>query len=278
MTDISMEAGVAPRQRRARNWLDLSAKIWFVVTAIGQWLFVFYINGFFGSRFIARGVDGFEGTHLPNGYVPGDDVGNSALALHVLAGGLIIAAGQIQLIPAIRAHLPRLHRYSGWFYMMASVAVSVAGMYLVWTRDRQIGSLIQDIGTTGSGVLVMLFVPLALYYAITRNFAAHRRWALRLFMVVSAVWFLRLLIFGWLMLTGGYGMDFNTFTGPFLYFAGFAQYLLPLAVLELYFWAQKPKNKAWRGAVAGVITVFSAYMAVGIFAITMGFWIPRVLH
>ncbi len=278
MTDISMEPIAAPRNRRARNWLDLSAKIWFVVTAIGQWFFVFYINGFFGPRFISRGVDGFEGTHLPNGYVPGDDIGNSALALHVLAGGLIIAAGQIQLIPAIRSKLPRLHRYSGWFYMMASVAVSVAGMYLVWTRERQIGSLIQDIGTTGSGVLVMLFVPLALYYAIKRNFAAHRRWALRLFMVVSAVWFLRLLIFGWLMLTGGYGMDFKTFTGPFLYFAGFAQYLLPLAVLELYFWAQKPKNKAWRGAVAGMITVSSAYMAVGVLAITMGFWIPRVLH
>lgn len=276
MTDISMGARVAPRRGRARNWLDISAKIWFLVTAIGQWMFVLYIAGYYGLRFAGGGLAGFEGTHLANGFIVGDSMGNMAVAIHILVAGLIIAAGQIQLVPAIRTKLPRLHRYSGWFYMIASVIVSVAGIFLVWTRERVIGSFLTDIGTTGSGVLVMIFMPIALYYAIKRDFAAHRRWVLRLFMAVSAVWFLRLMTFGWFVLTGGIGIDGKTFTGPFINFVHFAQYLLPLAVLELYFWAQKPKNKAWRAGVATVIVLGSAYMAVGVFGIASFSWIPKI--
>ncbi|SDE22727.1 DUF2306 domain-containing protein [Kordiimonas lacus] len=276
MSDIMMDAGTPARPKRARNWLDLSAKTWFVVTAIGQWLFVAYIAGYYGKRFAAGGVGGFADTHLANGFMAGDSMGNVALAIHILVAGLIIAAGQIQLVPGIRNKIPRLHRYSGWFYMTASVVVSIAGTYLVWTRPRVIGSLIQDIGVTGSGVLVMAFVPLALYCAIKRDFAAHRRWALRLFMVVSAVWFLRLMTFGWFLTTGGIGIDGKTFSGPFLYVVSFAQYLLPLAVLELYFWAQKGKNKAHRGKVAGVVFLMTAFMAVGVVGISSFSWIPKI--
>ncbi|GGD63247.1 DUF2306 domain-containing protein [Lacimicrobium alkaliphilum] len=276
MTDITIEANTPACQKRKPDWLSLSAKTWFIVTAIGQWLFVAYIVGYYGLRFAEGGVGGFAGTHLANGFIAGDSMGNMALAIHILVAGLIIAAGQIQLVPAIRNKLPLLHRCSGWFFMIASVIVSIAGFYLTWSRERVIGSLIQDIGVSGSGVLVMLFVPIALYYAIKRNFAAHRRWALRLFMVVSAVWFLRLMIYGWFMTTGGIGIDGKTFSGPFLEVVSFAQYLLPLALLELYFWAQKPKNKPHQGAVAAVIFLVSAAMAIGVFAISSASWIPKI--
>ena len=274
MTDIVAPVSGAVRRKPARNWLDLSAKTWFVVTAIGQWLFVAYILTYYGSRFVKNGVEGLNGVKLANGYIAGDTVGNSAVMFHVLFAGLIIAAGQLQLIPGIRARLPKVHRWAGRFYMAASVLVSMAGMYLVWSRPRVIGSLIQDIGVTGSGVLVMVFVPLALYYAIKRDFAAHRRWALRLFMVVSAVWFLRAMTFGWFLTTGGIGIDMHTFSGPTLYVIAFAQYLLPLAVLEAYFWAQKPKNKGHRGKVASVLFLLTGFMAIGIFAISAFSWIP----
>jgi len=276
MSDITMDTGAPVRPKRARNWLDLSAKTWFVVTAIGQWLFVAYILAYFGGIFLSSGAPGFGETHLPNGYIEGDTLGNLSLVVHILVAGFIIAAGQIQLVPQIRSKLPRLHRYSGWFYMIASLVVSAAGLYLSWSRPDEIGNLVTKLGTSLGGVLAFIFVPLALYYAIKRDFAAHRRWALRLFMVVSAVWFLRLMIFGWFMTTGGIGIDPKTFTGPFLNVAHYAQVLLPLAVLELYFWAQKPRNKAHRGKVAGVVFLMTACMAVGVFSVTLGFWLPRM--
>ncbi|ALS98082.1 DUF2306 domain-containing protein [Lacimicrobium alkaliphilum] len=276
MTDITIDANTPLQHKRKTDWLSLSAKTWFIVTAIGQWLFVAYIAGYYGLRFAEGGVGGFAGTHLANGFIAGDNMGNTALAIHILVAGLIIAAGQMQLIPAIRNTVPRLHRYSGWFFMIASLIVSIAGFFLTWSRERVIGSLIQDIGVSGSGVLVMLFVPIALYCAIKRNFAAHRRWALRLFMVVSAVWFLRLMVYGWFMTTGGIGIDSKTFSGPFLEVVSFAQYLLPLAVLELYFRAQNSISTPYRAIVASVILLFSAAMAIGVFAITSSSWIPKM--
>ncbi len=276
MTDISLEASTAALGKREYNWLDISGKIWFVTTAFGQWLFFIYIIGHFGVRFTTDGVSGFEGTQLANGFIPGDQVGNTALAVHILVGGLIVAAGQIQLIPRIRNKLPRLHRYSGWFYMLASMAVSIAGGGLVWSRERVIGSLIQDIGVTIGGLLVLMFVPLALYYAMNKNFVAHRRWALRLFMVVSAVWFLRLMTFAWFIFGGGVGIDVKTFSGPFLEMANFAQYLLPLALLEIYFLVQKPKYQQYRPAVAGLIIFFSGIMLVGILSISSVWWLPKI--
>jgi Predicted membrane protein (DUF2306) len=277
MTDITGDILVtAPPLKRQHNWLNYSAKYWFIVTAIGQWLFVVYLIGYYGARFVGNGIEGFEGTHLANGFIVGDGIGNIALVFHVLMAGAIIAAGQIQLIPRIRHKIPHLHRYSGWFYMFASVIVSIAGIYLAWSRDRVIGSLIQDIGVTGSGVLVMLFMPIALYYAVKRNIAMHRRWALRLFMVVSAVWYLRLMIFGWFVATGGVGIDVETFSGPFLNIVSFAQYLLPLAVLELYFWAQKTKNEIHCRAVAGLVLLMSLAMTVGVVGVSISIWFPYI--
>ena len=203
-------------------------------------------------------------------------IGNIVLVFHILVAGMIIAAGQIQLVPAIRKKIPRIHRYSGWFYMLASVSVSIAGIFLIWSRERVIGSFIQDIGTTGSGVLVMIFMPIALYYAINKNFVAHRRWALRLFMVVSAVWFLRIMTFGWFFTTGGIGIDMATFSGPFLTVVHFAQYLLPLFVLELYFLAQKTTKEIYRRAVAGLIFFTSSVMAIGVFTVNAAIWIPHI--
>lgn len=260
----------------AKDWLTISAKTWFIVTAIGQWLFVIYIAGFFGLRFLANGLTGFEDTHLANGFIPGDGMGNVALALHILVAGLIIAAGQLQLLPNIRQHLPRLHRYSGRFYMIASIVVSAAGIYLMWSRERVIGSVWQDVGTTFGGLLTFALVPIALYYAIKRDIPTHRRWALRLFMVVSAVWYLRLMIFGWILATGGAGMDMDSFSGPFLVVVHFAQYLLPLAFLELYFLAQKQQSRAYKNLVAGSIFAASLIMTVGVIANAALFWVPSI--
>ncbi len=273
---ISASIPTAARLLMQRDWLTYSTIIWFFVTALGQWLFVIYIFGYYGLRFFQAGVDGFEGTRLANGFIQGDDVGNTMVAIHVLIAALIVAAGQIQLVPAIRRHYPKVHRCSGWFYMLASVVVSVAGAYLVWSRERVIGSLIQDIGVTVGGILTLLFVPIALYYAIKRNFIQHRRWALRLFMVVSAVWFLRLMIFGWFITTGGMGIDMKNFSGPFPSFVSFAQYLLPLLILELYFWAKDQNNKSIQFPVALLICFTSLSMAVGIVGVLLNSWLPHI--
>jgi len=125
-------------------------------------------------------------------------------------------------------------------------------------------------------VLIISFAAVALRFAVARRIREHCRWALRLFMVASAVWFFRVGLMGWASLTGGIGIDFESFTGPFLWVIGFAQYLLPLAVLEWYFLCQGRSGAAGQWLFAGTLAGLTLIMGVGIVAATMGLWLPRL--
>ncbi|MDX1554572.1 MAG: hypothetical protein R3212_00955, partial [Xanthomonadales bacterium] len=79
-----------------------------------------------------------------------------------------------------------------------------------------------------------------------------------------------------LQVTGGVGVDFESFTGPFLSFWSFAQYLLPLAMLEAYLRAKDGWGPGGQLAVAGTLVALTVVMGIGIFAATMGMWLPRM--
>src|SRR5688572_30478347 len=110
-----------------------------------------------------------------------------------------------------------------------------------------------------------------------RNIDAHRRWALRLFIVVNAVWFFRVGLMLWLLLNRGpAGFDPKTFTGPFLSFWSFGDYLIPLAVLEIYLRVKDRAGTWGRLTMAVTIAAFTVAMGVGIVVATMGMWLPRL--
>ncbi|HEY6528970.1 MAG TPA: hypothetical protein VIZ65_09775 [Cellvibrionaceae bacterium] len=89
--------------------LSLSAKLWFLVAATGQLAFVFFIVAYYGSRTLQGNFAAWNDKPVITGYVPGDRLGNSLFALHVLLGGVITLAGLLQLLPSIRQKIPRLH-------------------------------------------------------------------------------------------------------------------------------------------------------------------------
>ena len=152
--------------------------------------------------------------------------------------------------------------------------MSLTGFYLTWIRGS-IGGLIGDIAITINGVFIILFAMITIRYAMRRKFGAHRKWALRLFMVVSGVWFFRVGFMFWMLIhQKPVGFDPATFQGPFLTFLSFAQYLLPLFFLELYFWAQERAGKAGKIGTAILIVALAIATAVGIFGATMGLWLP----
>jgi hypothetical protein len=139
-----------------------------------------------------------------------------------------------------------------------------------------VGDLSQHLGSTLNAFLIWLCAALALRYAIAREFRAHRRWALRLFLVVSASWFLRIGLFlSFVIFKGPMGFDPTTFRGPFLTFLSFGQYLVPLAVLELYFWTQARPGQTRRIAMAAGLGVLTLAMAAGIVAAGTATWLPQ---
>ncbi|MBY6210220.1 DUF2306 domain-containing protein [Microbulbifer agarilyticus] len=265
-----------PKPFDARRAVTLTVKSWFTAAAIGHAIFVVYILAVFYPPIAQSGLHGLEGLHLPGGFREGDTLGNLAAVSHVLLAVIVIGGGPLQLIPAVRRSAPNFHRWLGRSYLFAAVISSIAGLYMTWTRHT-IGNLMSQITISIDGVLILVFAFLALRTAMAGRFNEHRRWALRLFMAASAVWFFRVALMGWAMLTGGWGIDWKSFTGPFLYFLGFAQYLLPLVMLEWYFHCQKPvARQHTQIAFVGTLVPLTIFMAIGIFAATMGMWLPRM--
>jgi tetratricopeptide (TPR) repeat protein len=185
-------------------------------------------------------------------------------------------AGAVQLVPKVRSRFPVFHRWNGRIYMLTAAALSIAGLYMTWFRGS-VGDLSAHVGSTLNAVLILVFAALALRSALGRDFQTHRRWALRLFLVVSASWFFRIGFFLTLLIfKGPVGFDPITFTGPFLTFMTFAQYLIPLAVLEIYLRAQARPGALRRMATASLLFVLTLVMAAGLFAVALTKWVPQV--
>jgi hypothetical protein len=100
---------------------------------------------------------------------------------------------------------------------------------------------------------------------------------LRLFIVVSGSWFYRVGLFLWVLLNRGpVGFDPGTFRGPVLTFLSFANSIVPLVVLELYFRARAPSGASSRLVMAATLFVLTIAMGIGILAATTGMWLPII--
>lgn len=258
----------------ARRALNAAATFWLAAAVAGQSIFVAYIASFYGRAALAGDWERWNKV-LAAGYVRGDGVGNAALAAHLAIAVLITVAGPLQLLPWLRARWPAVHRWIGRIYLSVAVVTSVAGVYMVWTRKVS-GDLPQHLGVTLNAVLIVVCAAMALRHALRRRLAAHRAWALRLFMVVSGSWFFRVGLLFWIIVNGRpVGFDPDTFVGPALSILTFAESLLPLAVLEAYLRARD--GRPWcRSATAGLLAVLTVAMGIGIAGSATMMWLPHI--
>ena len=274
-------AGAAlPAGRNKARWAQKSmqwgAKSWFIVAAIGQGIFTLYIIGLYGVSALTGNFERWN-SMMPHGYTAGDTAGNIAIGLHLLLAAVVSIGGPFQLAPQSRQRFPRLHRINGKVYIAAAFIMALSGLYLTWVRGS-VGGLAGDLAITLNAVLLVAFAIPTYRLARARRMAQHQRWAWRLFMVMSGVWFFRIGLMLWLALWGRpVGFDPQTFTGPFLTALNYGQYLVPLALLEVYFYL-KQRPASWRqAAYGGFLWVCTLLTAGGIVAATLAMWLPRVL-
>lgn len=265
----------APR-RKAAATLGAAGATWFVTALLGQILFGAYVAMFYvGSALQGRWEDWNK--VFPKGHIPGATASNLAVAAHVGLALLILGAGPLQLLPGIRKRFPSFHRWTGRAYLGAMVSTSLAGLYLVWVRGGTVGDLSMHLGISLDALLILAFSWMALSTARAGRFDAHRRWALRLYLVGLAVWFFRITFSLWLLIhQRPVGFDPRTFTGPFPTVMAFAQTIVPLALLEVYLRARDRGGVAARYAAAGLLGVLTLLTAAGSFAALLILWKPRM--
>lgn len=252
----------------ARSVLQASAVLWFIPALIGQWFFAYHVAATYIGP--ALGGDFTAWTdRLFVGLVAGDLVGNAALAAHLVIAFVITIGGTLQLIPQIRNYAPAFHRWNGRIYIGIAFVTSIAALYMIWTGDT-FGPDVLEIVVSINGVLIMIFAAITLRYAMARNIDVHQRWALRTFMVVSGVWFLRVIYaFLAIVIQGPTPGVTDDMSGPVNIVVGFASYLLPLAVLELYFLAKRSPGAFTKFAGAGLVLAAAVATGIGVYGTSM---------
>jgi uncharacterized membrane protein len=255
--------------------LRTAAGLWFTVAFLGQMVFATSTALFYGMTAL-RGDMVVWNKRLGHGYAAGDPIGNAALIIHLVSAVLIIFSGAIQFVPAIRRRAPMFHRWNGRVYIFTAFSLAAAGLFLLISRGTGT-TLLQEIGTGLLAVLVMLCAAQALRYALKRNFATHRRWAWRLYLVVSSALFLRSGIALTAMIAAGTGaFDLTALKGWVLTLMTFGQYIVPLAVLELYFWTQLRGGRAARFALAAGLVAIALTTGAGVAAASVGIFVPSI--
>lgn len=245
--------------------LRASAITWVVPAVIGQWFFAYHIVAAFIAPAFAGDLAAWN-KNLFVGLVGGDSIGNFALGAHLFGAFVLTVGGTLQLLPWIRTHAPAFHRWNGRVFIALACAASLAGIYMIWTRDTFGGILINDISVSLNGVLIMIAAAIALRYGMARKFDIHSRWALRTFMLVSGVWFVRVIYaFLGIVTQGRIPGVTDNMTGPTNIVVGFASYLLPLAVLELYFLAKRSPGAFIQYAVAALVFAAAGATAIGVY-------------
>ncbi len=252
--------------------LKAAAVLWFLAALAGQWAFVIYIAGFYGAPTLQGDFEAWNRNKmLVHGYVAGDAPGNLAFAAHVMMAAVITFGGTLQLIPQIRARAISFHRWNGRLFILTAFAISLAGLFLTWSREN-IG-LASDLAISLNALLIMFCAGQTLGYAVGRDIDTHRRWALRTFLLANGVWFLRVGMMSWIILTGAT----MTTLGPFITLWSFGSYLLPLAVLELYLRTLARGGAAAKVGMAALLLALTAGMSIGIFGATMYMWRPLLV-
>ncbi len=264
--------GNAPTAKAmAGRALNAAATFWFTVAVIGQTMFLFYILRFYGPSTLTGNFQVWRlNKMLIRGYVPGDAVGNLAFAGHVLMAAVITFGGTVQLIPHIRDRAPAVHRWVGRAFLTTAMGASVLGLYMTWARHT--GGPIGSTAISLDAVLILAFSSLAWRKALDRDFASHRRWAMRALLVANGVWFLRVGVAPFALVATAIGRA--DLIDPFFLVWNFGAYLLPLAVLELYFRAKASGGPGGQLAMAGGLASLTVLMGVGIAGAWMGFFAP----
>jgi hypothetical protein len=236
--------------KSAKRQLTWAVRGWFGATLLGQLLFAAFVLLFYYPTLLTGDYAAWNSKPLITGFVAGDAAGNRQFALHVLAAAAMTTSGLLQLIPQIRTRWPLLHRWSGRLFLTMSLILALGGLWLVWVRGTYL-TMVGAVSISLDGALIIAFGLLAWIHARKRNFAQHRRWALRAFVVASGVWFMRVGYMAWGITTGGAGIG-KGMSGPFDLIWGFATYLLPLAALELYLRAEHGTPRAQYAMAAGL--------------------------
>lgn len=263
------------RTQKAQKLLERTGTSWFVVAFLGQGLFAFYILAFYGGSTLSGNFKKWDKA-LEHGLVAGDFWGNLFLALHLFLALVITVGGPLQLIPRLQKRFMTFHRWNGRIYILTAFVISLAGLYLLYTRGI-VGGKMVAVGNLINATLIMSCAGMTWRTAVQRKVKTHRDWAIRTFLAVSGVWFFRLGFAFWILVNAGtlpgHTPDFD---GWFDISLSLGHALLPIAVFELYRYIHSQANLLSKVAMSVLMSALVLLTGAAIAITTLVFWWPKL--
>ena len=180
-----------------------------------------------GIAGLAGALDGASRFHAAGAWLT-----NPAIFGHMLAGAAVTLLAPLQLVPAIRARAPSVHRWSGRALVAGALVAGAGGLAFIALRGT-IGGWPMDLGFALYGLLLMLAAVQTYRHARAGDRERHRAWALRLFVLAIGSWIYRVHYTLWYLVFGDLGRA-PDFSGPFDLTQNVAFYLPYLVLLELW--------------------------------------------
>ncbi|MEY2759511.1 MAG: hypothetical protein RIR33_3289 [Pseudomonadota bacterium] len=248
------------------------------VVWVSSAIFGAYILALYGGAIPAGTLEQWNET-LPRLYEPHTPVASAGIGLHFFAGAVLLLLGPVQLIGAIRKHVPALHRWIGRLYALAAFAAGVGGLTFIAAKGT-VGGLAMDVAFATYGAFMVLAAVQVVRHAMARRIDVHRQWAIRLYALAIGSWLYRI----------GYGLFFvfggpdnpghveADFSGWFDHVMNWAFFLPPLIIAELYLRARRERaTVVGRIAAATTLTLGSAFVGYATFFFTLYGWGPAIL-
>ena len=267
---LSLESSQARSKQKVLKSFTRAKNFLFTTGVVGQFIFVLYILIFYSWVVLGGAYEKLNG----HGVIEGDTMGNLMLGVHVALAAIVMCGGPLQFSQRIRKRYPSFHRWNGRVFYVTALVVVFAGLYMNATRGAH-GGIVLALGNGLNALLIGGFSFMAWRTAIQKDFVAHKKWAIRAFLMVSGVWFFRVGYGLWILLTGFTAIGVNeSLTGPFDRFLGFGHSLVPLVLVELYFLAKASDRLQVKRLASISMYVLTFLLAAGIVMVSMVFWLP----
>jgi uncharacterized membrane protein len=123
-----------------------------------------------------RGPDFDSGSHVPS----------VLTLLHVIPGLVFMILGPLQFIKGIRHNYIRLHRYSGWTFIVAVYVIGLSAL-LMPLISMPLGGISEAAGSLFFALFFLFAATKALLHILKKQTDLHREWMLRTFATGLAI-------------------------------------------------------------------------------------------
>lgn len=251
-------------------------RVLLAVVWLSTGIFSFYIAAFYGGAILAGTLERDWNEVLPRLYEPGSLLAAAMIGMHFMAGAAVLLLGPLQFITVLRTRHPRLHRWTGRVYLVASLLAGAGGLAYLALKGA-VGGIVMEIGFGLYGVLTVLAAVEAWRHAVARRLDLHRAWAIRLFALGIGSWLYRMYYGIWLKGVDGAGHT-ASFDGPFDMVMSFFFYLPNLLVAEYLIRRQAPLMSSHGRRLLGQagIVALALVLLLATWLFAYAYWLPHI--